>query len=93
MYITTVYMCNLCMNAGKRGGSTFMPKHLITLHTSKLVAHTIGSFISIVLLSHLYMHNTHETCTMSKKHKLHTPIARLIQCCYVKNKKEQEPTF
>ncbi len=65
-----------------------MPKNLITLHTSKLAARTIGSFIFIILLSHLYAYYIHETCTMlSENPTLHIPIARLIQCCCVKKLK------
>ncbi len=63
----------------------FMPKNLITLHTSNSAAHTIGSFIFIVLLSHLYTHYTRETYTMLlEKPTLHISIARFIQCCCVK---------
>ncbi len=92
-YITTMHTCNLCINS-VRGVSLFMSKNLLTLHTLKLVACTIGCFIFIVLLSHLYVHHTHETCTMlSEKATTHSYCLPYSVLLLKKNGKLQEVTF
>ncbi len=80
--ITTIHPCALCTNTGEFPLHAQEPNYISHFKTG---GSTVGSFIFIVLLSHLYIHYTHETYTMlSEKTTLHIPIVRLIQFCCMK---------
>ncbi len=75
-------MCNLCMNTG--GVFFFMPKNLITLHTSKLAARTTGSLYCCLIS----MYTTLTKLVLCCQRSLHYtfPLLALICAAVIKNK-------